>query len=182
MYKAIGMLELSSIGRGMFATDVMIKAAEVDVVTAGSVCPGKYIVVLSGDVAAVQNAITVGERECEGAIIDTVVIPNVHEGIFPAITGTTMPHELNALGIIESFSLAFMIRAADTALKAAAVEAIELRLGVGIGGKAYFTFTGNVGAVEASVKAVLDDSEGQGLLVDTEVIPNPSHKFWATLM
>ena len=182
MYKAIGMLELSSIGKGMFATDAMIKAADVAVVTAGSVCPGKYMVVLSGDVAAVQNASTVGERECGGAYIDDVVIPNVHEGIFPAITGTTMPQQLDALGVIESFSLAFMIRAADIALKAAAIEAIELRLGIGIGGKAYFTFTGNVGAVEASVKAVLDECEGLGVLVDTEVIPKPSHAFWESLL
>lgn len=107
MYKAIGMLELSSIGKGMFATDAMIKAADVAVVTAGSVCPGKYMVVLSGDVAAVQNAITVGERECGGAYIDDVVIPNVHEGIFPAITGTTMPQQLDALGVIESFFFGF---------------------------------------------------------------------------
>lgn len=182
MYKAIGMLEVSSIGRGMYCTDAMIKAAEIEIITAGSVCPGKYITVFSGDVAAVQSAMTVGERESEGAYVDSVVIPNVHDGIFPAITGTTMPQALNALGVIESFSLAFMIRAADTALKAASIEAIELRLGIGIGGKAYFTFTGPVGAVEASIKAVTDDSEGQGLLVDTEVIAHPSHKFWSSLL
>lgn len=181
MYKAIGMLELSSIGRGMFVTDAMIKAADVEIVTAGSVCPGKYMTVLSGDVAAVQNAITVGERESGGAFVDSVVIPNVHDDIFPAITGTTMPAHLDALGVIESFSLAHMVRSADIALKAAAIEAIELRLGIGIGGKAYFTFTGPVGAVEAAVKAATEESEGQGLLVDTEVIANPSHKFWSSL-
>lgn len=180
MHKAIGMLEVSSIGKGMYCTDVMIKTAEVEIVTAGSVCPGKYITVLSGDVAAVQQAITMGAHGSGGAYVDDVVIPNVHSGIFPAITGTTMPHDLNALGIIESFSLAGMLRAADIALKAAAIEAIELRLGIGIGGKAYFTFTGAVGAVEAAVQAAVD--EGCGPLVDTEVIANPSHAFWATLM
>ena len=104
-----------------------------------------------------------------------------HEGVFPAITGTTMPEHRDALGIIESFSLAFMIRVADIALKAAAIQAIELRLGMGLGGKAYFTFTGNVGAVESAVKAVLTDAGENGLLVDTEVIPHPSKTFWATL-
>ncbi len=181
MYKAIGMLEVSSIGKGMFAADLMSKASEIDIVTAGSVCPGKYIAVISGDVAAVQNAITVGEEASDGAYVDSVVIPNVHAGIFPAITGTTMPEHTDALGIIESFSLAHMIRVADIALKAAAIEAIELRLGIGLGGKAYFTFTGNVGAVEASVKAAVDEASETGLLVDTEVIPHPSHTFWATL-
>lgn len=181
MYKAIGMLELSSIGKGMYANDLMTKASEVEVVTAGSVCPGKYISVIAGDVAAVQNAMKVGEQASEGAYVDSVVIPNVHAGIFPAIMGTTMPEHLDALGIIESFSLAFMIRAADVALKAAAIDAIELRLGIGLGGKAYFAFTGNVGAVEASVKAAIEETEGNGLLVDTEVIPKPSKKFWATM-
>lgn len=181
MYKAIGMLELSSIGKGMFANDQMTKASEIEVITAGSVCPGKYISVIQGDVAAVQNAIKVGEQAGEGQIVDSIVIPNVHPGIFPAITGTTMPDNMNALGILESFSLAFMIRVADVALKAAAIEAIELRLGMGLGGKAYFTFTGNVGAVESAVKAAVDDAADNGLLVDTEVIPAPSKKFWATL-
>ncbi|MCH4217062.1 MAG: BMC domain-containing protein [Megasphaera sp.] len=181
MYKAIGMLEVSSIGKGMYANDLMSKASEIDIITSGSVCPGKYISIISGDVAAVQNAVSVGVRASDGAYVDSVVIPNVHPGIFPAVTGTTMPQHCDALGIVESFSLAFMIRIADIVLKAAAVEAIELRLGSGLGGKAYFTFTGNVGAVEASVKAAVEECDGNGILVDTEVIPKPSAKFWATL-
>lgn len=88
MYKAIGMLELCpAIGKGMYANDLMTKASEVEVVTAGSVCPGKYISVIAGDVGAVQNAMKVGEQASEGAYVDSVVIPNVHEGIFPAIAG-----------------------------------------------------------------------------------------------
>lgn len=181
MYKAIGMLEVSSIGKGMYANDLMLKASEVGVVTCGSVCPGKYISIIHGDVAAVENAVKVGIQACEGQYVDSIVIPNVHEGIFPAITGTTMPEHRDALGIIEFFSLAFMIRTADIALKTAAIEAIELRLGTGLGGKAYFTFTGNVGAVESAVKAVVADAGENGLLLDTEVIPHPSEKFWATL-
>ncbi len=181
MAKAIGMVELISIARGIYAADQMVKISDVEIVTASSVCPGKYIVIVHGDVAAVQDSVSTGERFADEYLVDSIVIPNVSPAVFPAITGATMPDEIRALGIMESFSLATMIIAADAVLKAADLQPLELRLGNGLGGKAYFTFTGDVAAVETGVEAGKAIAEEKGLLVNAEVIPSPSDRLIPTL-
>ena len=93
-----------------------------------------------------------------------------------------MPERIQALGIFESFSLATMIYAADQILKAAEVDAIELRLGNGLGGKSYFTFTGDVAAVKSGVQAGKAAAEAKGLVVDAEVIPSPSDRLVPSIL
>lgn len=181
MYTAIGMIELTSIARGINTTDLMLKTAFVEVVSASPVCPGKYVAIIKGDIAAVESSIRAGVELAGEYLVDSFILANVHEGIFPAITATTMPDSIGALGIMECFSLASMIISADAVLKAADVQGLELRLGSGLGGKAYFTFTGDVGAVEAGMEAGIAIARERGLLVDTEVIPSPSEKLWASL-
>ena len=88
---AIGMVELNSIARGIYAADQMVKISEVEIVTAASTCPGKYIAIVHGDVAAVEDSVRIGERMAEEFFVDSIVIPNVDPGVFPAITGATMP-------------------------------------------------------------------------------------------
>ena len=173
---AIGMVEFSSIARGIYAADQMVKISEVEIVTAQTICPGKYIALVEGDVAAVQDSVHIGEQFAGEYFVDSLVIPNVHHGIFPAITGATMPEHVTALGIFETFSVATMITAADQILKAAELESIEIRLGTGLGGKSFFTFTGDVAAVETGVEAGRAVAEAKGLMVDAEVIPSPSDR------
>ena len=173
---AIGMVEFSSIARGIYAADQMVKISEVEIVTAQTICPGKYIALVEGDVAAVQDSVHIGEQFAGEYFVDSLVIPNVHHGIFPAITGATMPEQVTALGIFETFSVATMIIAADQILKAAELESIEIRLGTGLGGKSFFTFTGDVAAVETGVEAGRAVAESKGLMVDAEVIPSPSDR------
>ena len=173
---AIGMVEFSSIARGIYAADQMVKISEVEIVTAQTICPGKYIALVEGDVAAVQDSVHIGEKFAGEYFVDSLVIPNVHHGIFPAITGATMPEHVTALGIFETFSVATMITAADQILKAAELEAIEIRLGTGLGGKSFFTFTGDVAAVETGVEAGRGVAETKGLMVDAEVISSPSDR------
>ena len=173
---AIGMVEFSSIARGIYAADQMVKISEVEIVTAQTICPGKYIALVEGDVAAVQDSVHIGEKFAGEYFVDSLAIPNVHHGIFPAITGATMPEHVTALGIFETFSVATMITAADQILKAAELEAIEIRLGTGLGGKSFFTFTGDVAAVETGVEAGRGVAETKGLMVDAEVIPSPSDR------
>jgi microcompartment protein CcmL/EutN len=181
MAKAIGMVEFISIARGIYAADQMVKVSDVEIVMTGSVCPGKYIAIVHGDVAAVQDSVAVGEKTAAEYLVDSIVIPNVSPAVFPAITGATMPDKIRALGIMESFSLASMIIAADAVLKSADLEPLELRLGNGIGGKAYFTFTGDVAAVQTGVEAGTAIAEEKGLLVNAEVIPSPSDRLIPSL-
>ena len=181
MANAIGIVEFTSISRGIFATDQMLKSAEVEVVTASSVCPGKYIAIVHGDVSSVENSVDIGEKTAGEFWIDSIIIPNVSPLVFPAITGSTMPEKIQALGIMESFSLATMVVAADVVLKASNLYPLELRLGTGLGGKSFFTFTGDVGAVEAGIEAGKHIIEEKGLLVNAEIIPSPSKSLLSSL-
>ncbi len=170
---AIGVVEANSIPLGIFAGDAMVKTAEVELVAAQTVCAGKYIVVVSGEVAAVKSAVAAGEIGAASALVDSLIIPNVDERVIVAMSGATLVESAQAVGVIETFSLASTISAADTAVKTAAVELIEVRLGRGMGGKSFLVFTGEVAAVEAAAKAVAESEGAKGLIGSSVVIPSP---------
>ena len=170
---SIGMIELGSIASGFLVADAMLKAADVELVLARTICSGKYMVLVRGDVAAVRAAVEEGSVAGDFSVIDTFIIPNVHESIVPAISGTTAVEALEALGIIESFSIASLIEGADAAVKSANVQLIEVRLAMALGGKAFASMTGSVGAVRAAVDAGAQAISQKGLLVNKVVIPQP---------
>ena len=175
MPKSIGMVEFNSVARGIYTSDQMVKAANVDIVTATTICPGKYITIVHGNVAEVEAALRTGEEEAGEFLVDSTMISNVHPDIFPAIVSATMPEHVEALGILEAYSLSSMVVAADKVLKTAELAAIELRLGTGLGGKAFFTFTGSVAAVENGIRVGRETiGTERGLLINAEVIPSPA--------
>lgn len=182
MNRSLGMVELNSISRGIVVSDAMVKASNVQLTTAVSICPGKYIAIISGDVAAVDNSVKVGIRTAGEFLVDSFVLPKVHEDVFPAITAACPLNQTGALGILEGFSAAAIIFAADVALKAARVSAVELRIGSGLGGKAYFMLCGDVAAVQKAVDAGKQNVMEKGLLVNAEVIPSPSKALWNAIL
>lgn len=179
---AIGLIELSSIAAGYLVADAMLKAADVELILSRTICSGKFMVLVGGDVAGVMSSVEAGEVAGQGAVIDTFVIPNVHASLFAAISGTSKVDVLEALGIIESFSVASMIEAADAAAKAARVQVIELRLAMALGGKAFVTLTGDVAAVQAAVDAGAAVVASKGLLVNKVVIPNPRRELMSDII
>lgn len=180
MKRAIGLLELKNITKGIQAADAMLKAANVEMILAQAMCPGKYVVMVAGDVGAVQSAIRSG-KSVGGTenVVDEFVLPNLHDSVFPALSGCTAVTELKALGVIESYSVASAIVAADTAAKAASIELLEVRLARGMGGKAVVTLTGDVGAVNAAVRAGSNAIIESGFLVDQLVLAAPHHNLGA---
>lgn len=170
---AIGMNEVMSIPTGMLACDAMLKAANVELVSAGCVCAGKYYIVVAGEVAAVQASVEAGREVAESLLIDSLVIPNVDSQVAPAISACTMVERLSALGIMETYSLCAAVHAADAAAKAADVDLLEVRLGRGLGGKSFILLTGEVAAVRASVDAAESLEETKGLMAKSTVIPSP---------
>ena len=175
---AIGLIELNSIASGFEVADAMLKAATVELLLARTICSGKYVVIVGGEVAAVRSSVDSGLEIWESSVIDTMVIPNVHPSVFPAIAGTSVIQEHDALGIIESFSVASLIEAADIAAKAAEIRLIEIRLAMALGGKAFVTLTGEVAAVRAAVDAGAQIVADKGLLVNKVVIPAPSSQLY----
>lgn len=170
---SIGMVELTSIAKGFETADAMLKEAEVELLLNRSICPGKFVVAVSGEVAAVERSVAAGETIGGETVVDHFVIPHIDARILPAISGVNTPENRGALGIIETFSVASCIEAADAALKDADVDLIQLHLAMAIGGKAYVTLTGEVAAVESATQAGVDYIRSKGLLVQRVVIPQP---------
>ncbi len=83
--RSIGALEFSCIGLGIEAQDEMLKAASVEVLEARTICSGKYLVIIGGSVSDVQAAIRSGLQKADESVIDHMIIPNVHESLFPAL-------------------------------------------------------------------------------------------------
>lgn len=170
---SIGLIELSSIAAGFQVADAMLKSADVELLLSRSICSGKYMVMVRGDVGAINASLRSGYEAGKGFIVDTFAIPNLHEGVFPAIYGSNRVEELESLGILESFSVASLIEAADASAKAANVQLIEIRLAMALGGKAFVTMTGAIGAVQAAVEAGAAVLGAKGLLVNRVVIARP---------
>jgi microcompartment protein CcmL/EutN len=173
MKTSIGLIELSSIAAGFAVTDAMLKASDVELVLARTICSGKYMVMVRGDVAACQSAVEAGVHTGSFSVVDTFLIPNVHEDIFPAMSGFGTQEPLQALGVIEAFSVASLIEGADAMAKSAAVRLVEVRLAMALGGKAFASVTGDVSAVQAAVEAGAQSVAKKGLLVNKIVIANP---------
>lgn len=170
---AIGLVEFMSIAKGIEACDAMLKKAQVELVEAHTICSGKYIVLITGDVDAVRSSVSRGLDVGGQTVVDTFLIPNVHPQVFMALRGTANIDSLQALGVIETFSAASCIVASDAAVKAADVDLMEVRLANGMGGKSFVTLTGEVGSVEAAVKAGTAVIADDGMLVSQVVIPRP---------
>lgn len=180
--EAIGILESNSIAKGVEAADAILKAAEVTLLYAKPVCPGKYTVLFYGDVAAVQASLEAGERVAGVHMVDSVVIPRVHPQVIRAINLSAEPEGLNAVGVMEFFSITAAVYAADAAAKAAEVTLLDVRLGVGIGGKSFAVLTGEVAAVEEAVKCGMAEGESRGLAVTSVVIPSPRQEVFSALL
>ena len=182
MSKAIGMVEYKTVSTGLLVADTMLKTAEVEIIEAQTVCPGKYIVLLRGDLSAIKTCIETARTRFSEHLIDSFILGNPHESIFAAIYGTTQIEKINALGILETFSAASIIVAADEAAKTAQVELIELRIARGMCGKSYLLLTGEVAAVEAAIAKAKAAAGENAMLLDSAVIANPDDKLCKSIL
>lgn len=152
MEPAIGLLEFDSIARGIEAGDLMIKRAPLDVIRTGTVHPGKYLILVGGLTADVEEALQAGRALAAPALVDEVFLPDVHPDVVSSLGGTRREGGGEALGVIETRSVAAVIDAADAGIKGARVIIRELRLADELGGKGYVVFGGPVAEVEAAIE------------------------------
>jgi microcompartment protein CcmL/EutN len=177
---SIGLLELTSVAIGHLALDAMLKAAPVEVLLARSICSGKYLIAVAGDVASTLAAVDAGARLAPGALIEKRAISRLHPAVFPAIANAVdiAPSEIQALGIIETFSAASIIEVADTAVKTANVTLLRIHLAMALGGKGFVVMTGDVSSVEAAVEAGRKLAAAEGMLVAAGTIPAPAKELF----
>ena len=176
MSKAIGMVEFKTVSTGITAADTMVKTAQVDIIEAQTVCPGKYIAIISGDLSAVTAAVESATVKYPEQLIDSFVLGNPHADIFPAIYGASNIEKVSALGILETYDAAAIIVAADVAAKTAIVSLIELRIAKGMCGKSYMLITGEVSAVDAAIEKAKASVGEKGMFLDSSVIAHPDQK------
>ncbi|MEF9840596.1 MAG: BMC domain-containing protein [Lachnospiraceae bacterium] len=173
MSRAIGMIEFKTVASGITAADQMVKTADVEMIEAQTVCPGKYIAIVGGNLSAVKAAVDAVKQQYPEQLIDSFVLGNPHEDIFPAIYGTSEVENIHALGILETYDAASIIVAADIAAKTAIVKLIELRIAKGMCGKSYMLLTGEISAVDAAVEKAKHSIAEQGMYLDSSVIAHP---------
>jgi microcompartment protein CcmL/EutN len=148
------------------------------VIKAGTVQPGKYLVLVGGEVADVEESLAAGREIGGPAAVDFVYLPQVHPEVVASIGGGRVPQVTDALGVIETTTVAAAIHAADAGVKGAEVRLVEVRLADGLGGKGIVLFSGLVADVEAAVEIGVGVLERADLLVRQVVIPQLHPEMW----
>ena len=171
----IGLLELCSVARGVEVADAVLKEAPIDLLFAEPVQPGKYVLLFTGGVQDVAASLRRGAELAGADLVDRLQIPQVHDQVPVALKrrGGTIEGQLDAVGVVETRTVASAVLAADLAVKTASVDLIELRIANGLGGKSFFTLTGEVSDVRASVQAAARQADAAGHLAREVVIPRP---------
>jgi microcompartment protein CcmL/EutN len=178
---ALSLIEFGSIAAGIQAADAMVKRAPIDVIHAGTVQPGKYLVLVGGLTADVEESLAAGREVGRDAILDIVFLPQVHPAVVAALRGGRSPEASEALGVLETTSVAAAIRAADAGVKGAQVELVEVRLADGLGGKGIVLYSGLVADVEIAVSLGVESLEGPDQLLRQVVIPQLHEEMWENL-
>ena len=166
MGKSIGLLELKSIPVGIETADAVLKAANVELLTATPTCPGKYVIIICGAVGAVKSAMESGRQTAGIYLVGHHTINNVHASVPEAIVGTSEVGHIASIGVIETMT-------ALTAVEAGDVRLMEIRIARGLGGKGFVILTGEVSAVRSAVKAAMNQLEETGDITSSSVIASP---------
>lgn len=178
---ALALLDFSSIAVGIEAADAMVKRAQLDTLRAGTVQPGRYLVLLGGSVADVHESLDAGLEVGGAALLDQVFLPNVHPDVVAAIGGGREPESNDALGVVETMTVSAAINAADAGVKGAEVRLVEVRLADGLGGKGIVMYSGMVADVEAAVEIAVSVLPRPELLVRQVVIPQLHAEMWGNI-
>lgn len=173
MGTSIGLLEVKSIPVGIQAADEMLKAADVQVLSATPTCPGKYIIIVNGAVGPVKAAMSAGRKVAGTFLVGDHTINNVHDTLPAAILGVTEVDKIGAVGVIETISALSAVMAGDVVAKASNVKLMEIRIARGLGGKGFLIFTGDVSTVRTAVKACVASLGDTGEITSHCVIPSP---------
>ena len=172
-WPALGLLEFKSVARGITSTDAMLKQAPVILLETHPICPGKYMTVICGEVADVEESLKAGIAKAGDLLVNDLFLPQIHKTVIPAISASNKIEKFKSIGILETFSVAACIVAADIAAKTAAIDLVEIRLANGLGGKAYIVMSGELSDVQASLDSAAAYVRKDGLLTACELIENP---------
>jgi bacterial microcompartment shell protein len=174
---AIALIELGSIAAGTFAADKMVKRAHVQLMRAGTVHPGKYLILVGGGTAEVEESYRAGIDAAQNEILDEVLLPDVHPRVVKALDGARSFNGHDSLVVLETSTVAAIVRATDAAVKGAQVELAELRLGNGLGGRGVAVLTGELTDVEAAAEIATRSLAGRNVTLCHSIVSNVHEQF-----
>lgn len=177
----MGMLEIQSIAKGMIVMDAMVKKAHSEILWSGAVSTGKFLILIHGGVAEVEESLTEGERVAGDKLIDRLFLPQAHPQLFLGVRGKNPISEISSIGIVETHTAASALLSGDASLKAAEVWLLLIHLCKGIAGKGYYVLSGELFEIEASISAAKNILPPQ-MLLQTEIIPRPHEDFISQIL
>ena len=179
---ALGVLEVGTIAKGIVVADAALKRSPALLVHSRAVSGGKHLVMLEGGVAEVFEAMAAGRAIAGITLLDSVELAAADDQVWPMLGAPVDPPDwtddpgAEAVAIVETRTVCAAIAAADAACKVAEVTVRDVRFAVDLAGKAYFTLTGTLDAIEAAAIAAnaaitLPNADR---LIALEVIAQPS--------
>lgn len=194
-FVTLGAIETRSIARGLLVVDAISKESPVEVLTAQPTSPGKFLVLITGEVDETERALAAGLAAAGDSTLDSVLLPAAHTDLVEGLRGrlgrTTQPvfdavsnepdGHLPALGIIETYTAPSLIAAVDTILKTGETALFQIHLLVGIGGKATAVVGGDVESVKIGLEAGAEFARQRDALAEDILIPRPDARVFATL-
>jgi microcompartment protein CcmL/EutN len=169
--EALALIEFRSIALGTRAIDALIKKAAVLVERMGTLQPGKFAVLFSGDVASVDESFGEAMRVAGETVSDSMMLPMIEPRVYRAVMGQRGLFQGDTLGVLEADSMAAVIEGADSALKGALVEVVSLRLGDELGGKGVAHFVGEQHDVQEAMDLAVLRVKRDGRQVLSSVTP-----------
>jgi bacterial microcompartment shell protein len=176
-FPAIALIELSGIAAGAFAADKMVKRAPVELLHAGTVHSGKFLILIGGGTAEVEESYREGMRAAPSDILDEVFLPSVHSQVVMALRGERSFGSRASLVVLETSTVAAIVRATDAAAKGAKIEVAELRLANGLGGRGVAILTGELSDVEAAADIASTSLAGRNVTLCHSIVSNVHEQF-----
>lgn len=174
-------LELVDVPAGLCALDVLVKHAEVAVVFAGDIDPGRFLIVFGGDLASCEAALVHAMEHAAADTIDTLLLPNAHLRLRMALHGNVTdvdPADSLALGIAQCHTPTTTLAALDRALKAAETVVVRLRFASELAGQGHWVVAGEQHDVDAALHAA-EQGAATGVVVRTRRIGRPALQTYA---
>ncbi|MCD6117788.1 BMC domain-containing protein [bacterium] len=171
VYPAIALIEYSDIPMGILCSDAMVKHSPISMIKTGTVSRGKFLILIGGSVASVEEAYEEGVNRGKSFLLDSLFLPDVHRQVYDALLGNRTGCIGDGIAVFETKTVATVIRSSDAAVKSADVDIIETRMADSLGGQAFTIFTGKVGDLESAIRIAQRSAEEFNALCSYSIIP-----------
>ena len=173
-HPAIAVIEFSDIPTGVVATDAMLKKAPIALIRSGTITAGRFLVLIGGTPASVDESLRAGLVEGGGAVLDHLFLADVHVQLYDGILGARRPAGAGSLAVLETETVAANLLAVEHALKGTNVELVEIRLAdQGLAGKGVSILRGELHDVEAAAALALAALAEVGSEISTRIVSAP---------